>query len=131
MNTPNSQDPLDETIDQLLASQPLKPSAGFAERVLAAIEEPAISKNTPRTNRVWLRLALPIAALLVAIVTIVQLVSDDPSAEADSPTLSTIELQEIFLFEEGLSGLADFPDEDLDSADLLDTFILLNSETRS
>lgn len=128
MNTPDSPDLLDETIDELFTSQPLKPSANFTKRVLTATNELATRKNAPKTSRSWLWLALPIAALLVTAFVTAQLISNK-SVESDSPTLSTIELQEIFILEEGLTGLVDLQEDDLSSNNLLSTFIFFNSET--
>ena len=130
MNTPDSPDSLDRKIDELFASQPLKPSADFTNRVLAATDEFAAKKSPSRTIRPWLRLALPIAALLVAALTLTQLLSTKPVA-SESSTLITIDLQEIFILEEGLTGIADLQDDDLSNADFLDALIFFNSETQS
>lgn len=130
MNTTNSPDPLDRRIDKLLADQPLKPSTDFTHRVLAATHELAAEKSTPPTVSFWLRLALPIAALLTAAFVATQLISNN-SVESDSSTLSTIELQEIFILEEGLTGLTSLQEGDLNDADLLDTLTFFNSETQS
>jgi len=126
MNTP---DTLDKTIDALLASQPLKPNADFTERVLTAADEQAAREIPSKTLRVqWLRRALPIAALFIAAFVGLRLISDKP-VESNLPMLSTIEVQEIFILEEGLTGLASLQDDDLSSQDLLDTFIFFNSQT--
>ena len=130
MNTPYSPDPLDETIDELLASRPLQPSAEFTERVLAETEKLASEKARPGALYSWLRLALPMAALLIAAFVIFQRVSDEPT-NSNPTQLSTIELQEIFVLEEGLIGLADLEDEYLDGFDLLDELIFLDSNTQS
>ncbi len=130
MNTPNPPDPLDNRLDELLASQPLKPSVDFTERVLAEIEKPASEKDSPDTKHPWLRLVLPIAALLTAAFVIVQLASNE-SANSDVPVLSTIELQEIFVLEEGLSGLVNLQDADLNNIDLLDALTFLDSDIQS
>ena len=130
MKTKNSPDPLDSKIDELLANQPLQPSAGFTERVLAATEEQATEKSRMCMTSFWMRLALPIAALLVAAFVATQLISNK-SVESDSPTLSKIELQEIFILEEGLTGLTSLEEGDLSDTDLLDALIFLNTETQS
>ncbi len=130
MKTPDSLDSLDRKIDELFASQPLKPSADFTNRVLAATDEFVAKKSPSRTIRPWLRLALPIAALLVAALTLTQLLSTKPVA-SESSTLITIDLQEIFILEEGLTGIADLQDDDLSNADFLDALIFFNSETQS
>ena len=130
MNTPDSPDPLDRKIDKLFASQPLKPSADFTERVLAATDELAAKKSPSRTIHPWLRLALPIAALLAVTFTLTQLLSTKPVA-SESPTLTTIDLQEIFILEEGLTGIADLQEDDLSNADFLDALIFFNSDTQS
>lgn len=128
MNAENPLDPLDNKIDELVASQPLRPSAGFTDRVLMAVDEEAVGKSALRTKNLWLRLALPIAALLVATATVTRLITLR-STETEPQTLSMIELQEIFILEEGLTGLTSLQDGDLNNADLLGTLIFLNSET--
>ena len=128
MNTRNSSDSLDHKIDELIASQSLQPSADFTNRVMAAIDDQAAGETTVHTNKSWLSLALPIATLLVAAFAVAQFIMLR-SNEPKSQTLSTIELQEIFILEEGLTGLTSLQDEDLGNADLLETLILLNSET--
>lgn len=130
MNTPDSPDPLDRKIDELFASHPLKPSAGFTERVLTATDEIAAKKSPPRTIHPWLRLALPIAAILTVAFTLAQLLSTKPVA-SESPTLTAIDFQEIFVLEEGLTGIADLQEDDLSNADFLDALIFFNPETQS
>ena len=58
MKTTDSRDPLDRTIDDLLASRPLQPSDDFVARVLAAADEiPAEKQRTSpvgqRHSRYW------------------------------------------------------------------------------
>jgi hypothetical protein len=130
MKTTNSSDPLDCKIDKLFASQLLQPSADFTDRVLAATNGLAAPKKPPHTIHPWLRLALPIAALLVAAFVLTQWISINP-AEPTTQTLSMIELQEIFILEEGLGGLTQLQDEDLSDIHLLNALNFLSSETQS
>lgn len=130
MKTTKTSDPLDCTIDELLAGQPLQPSDGFKDRVLVAAEELIVEGKTRREFNRWLRLALPIAAILVAAVILASLFVANP-AESQTQSLTAIELQEIFILEEELVGLTTIPDEDLTDIQLLDALNLLNLETKS
>ena len=119
MKTTDSRDPLDRKIDDLLASRPLQPSADFATRVLAAAELPAEKRRTGPVGQL-LRFALPIAALIAVAFTLAQLMPTKPAPEAAS-ALSAADMQEIFLLEEGLTGLTQLQDDNLSSFDLLST----------
>lgn len=130
MKTTDSRDPLDRTIDDLLASRPLQPSDDFAARVLAAADELPAPKRHINPIGQLLRFALPIAALIAVAFTLVQLIPTKPSAVA-APTLSTADAQEIFLLEEGLTGLTQLLDDNLGSTDLLGTLDALTFEIES
>jgi hypothetical protein len=130
MKTTNPSDPLDSKIDALLTSQPLRPSKDFTDRVLIATDELATGPKTLRRICLWQRPALLIAALLVAAFTLAHLILTRP-AEQVAPTLTTIELQEIFMLEEGLTGLTQVQYEDLNDTQLLNTINLLTFENQS
>ncbi len=130
MKTKNSSDPLDHEIDKLFASQPLRPSDGFSERVLAATSKVSVEQESLRKVYLWRWLTLPVAALLVVSFTINYLASTK-TAESATSTLTSIELQEIFIFEEGLVGLTQVQDEDFNNNQLLKVLNLLNQETKS
>lgn len=138
MKTTDSRDPLDRTIDDLLASRPLTPSDDFAARVLAAADQ--LPAEKPRTSPVGqlLRFALPIAALIAIAFTLAQLMPTKPTAvtaptlsAAAAPTLSAADMQEIFLLEEGLAGLTQLQDVNLSSTNLLSTLEALTFEIES
>jgi hypothetical protein len=133
MKTTDPRDPLDHKIDDLLARRPLQPGSDFTARVLAAAAElPAPPAPRRRPTRTLLRFALPIAAA-VAIAVTCQLAPFSPgSTEAvASPTLSTADIQEIFLLEEGLSGLAQLQEDPLSHHDLLNTLDALYFDLQS
>jgi hypothetical protein len=130
MKTTDSRDPLDRTIDDLLASRPLQPSDDFAARVLAAADElPAAKRRTSPVGQL-LRFALPIAALIAVAFTLAQFLPTKPTAVA-APALSAADAQEIFLLEEGLTGLTQLLDDTLSSTDLLGTLDALTFEIES
>ena len=95
MKTTDSRDPLDRTIDDLLASRLLQPSDDFAARVLAAADQLPAEKRTSLIGQL-LRFALPIAALIAVAFTLAQLMPTKPTAVA-APALSAADAQEIFL----------------------------------
>ena len=130
MKTTDSRDSLDRKIDDLLASRPLQPSDDFAARVLAAADELPTAET--RTNPVGqlLRFALPIAAVIAFALTLAQLMPSKPTAVA-APALSAADAQEIFLLEEGLTGLTQLLDDNLSSTDLLGTLDALTFEIES
>lgn len=145
MKTTDPRDPLDRTIDDLLARRPLTPSDDFAARVLAAAD--ALPAETARTSPVGqlLRFALPIAALIVVAFTLAQLMQTQPAA-IDTPvqiashtptpttgahTLNAADMEEIFLLEEGLAGLTQLQDDNFSNNDLLSTLDALTFEIES
>mgnify|MGYP000217330970 CR=1 FL=1 len=140
MKTTDPRDPLDQKIDDLFASRPLQPSDDFATRVLAAADAiPAAKQARPSSMGKLLRFALPIAALIAVALTVTQFTQEAPTTEiathtaqsdAAEPTesLSTIDMQEIFILEEALASLSSLQDESLNSADLLSTFDALYFE---
>ena len=130
MKTTHPSDPLDRKINKLFASQPLQPSDDFTERVLAVTSEVAGEEEVQRKIHLWQRLILPVAALLVASF-IINYLASNSSSESLTSTITTIELQEIFILEEGLAGLTQVQDEDLNGAQLLKVLNRLKQETKS
>jgi hypothetical protein len=130
MKTTDSRDPLDRTIDDLLASRPLQPSDDFAARVLAAADQLPVEKQRTSPVGQLLRFALPIAALIAVAFTLAQLIPTKPTAVA-APALSAADMQEIFLLEEGLTGLSQLQHEQFSSTNLLNTLDALTFEIES
>ena len=130
MKTTNLSDRLDHEINKLLASQPLRPSDGFSGRVLAATSKVSVEQRSSRKIYFWQRLTLPVAALLVASF-IINYLAATRTGESATSTLTSIELQEIFIFEEGLVGLTQVQDDDFNNTQLLKVLNQLNRETKS
>ena len=133
MKTNDNSDPLDQQIDTLLASRPVKPSEGFAARVLAAAEtaaseDPARKASGPLATLI--QFALPLAAAIAVTISLwpVNTESVAPPAPTENATLSTAEVQEIFLLEESLASLANISATEFGSADLLSTLDALYLE---
>ena len=124
MRTNHNCDPLDQQIDTLLASRPLKPSDDFAARVLAAAETAASEDSSGKRKRplaLLIKFALPLAAAVAVTISLLPVNTDSvaPTRSTESATLSTAEVQEIFLLEESLSNLAHFSATEVGSFDLL------------
>ena len=130
MKTTDSRDPLDRTIDDLLASRPLQPSDDFVARVLAAADQLPVEKQRTSSVGQLLRFALPIAALIAVAFTLAQLIPTKPTAVA-APALSAADMQEIFLLEEGLTGLSQLQHEQFSSTNLLNTLDSLTFDIES
>jgi hypothetical protein len=146
MKTSNHSDPLDQKIDALLASRPLKASEDFTARVLAAAEadstteshpKQAATKHAPRKLGTLLKFTLPLAAAVALTFSLLQLKTGAPttaepttlsSATLSSATLSSADAQEIFLLKESLSGLLSLGTTEFGSEDLLNTFDALYQE---
>ena len=144
MKTTDPRDPLDQQIDALLASRPIKPSDDFASRVLhaAKADTPTYRKKATTLAPV-IRFALPIAAAIAAgfvvmalfdqrsePAPIINIASTEDAATTQPATtgelivettlIDEIETQEIFLLEEGLAGLtAQFESDDEFNGDIL------------
>ena len=133
MKTNHNSDPLDQQIDTLLASRPVKPSEDFADRVLAAAEN-AIAEDSARKAKrpigTLIKLALPLAAAIAVTISLWPVHTDSvaPAESIESTTLSTAEVQEIFFLEESLASLADIGATELGSTDLLSTLDALYLE---
>ena len=123
MKTNHSSDPLDQQIDTLLASRPIKPSDDFAARVLAATET-AVAEDFSDKNRqlgLLIKFALPLAVAIAVTISLLPVHTDSiaPTGSTESATLSTAEMQEIFLLEESLASLANVSATEVGSFDLL------------
>ena len=133
MKTNHNIDPLDQQIDNLLSSRPVKPSEDFAARVLAAAET-AIAEDSARKAKrplgTLIKLALPLAAAIAVTISLWPVHTDSvaPAESIESTTLSTAEVQEIFFLEESLASLADISATELGSTDLLSTLDALYLE---
>lgn len=140
MKTTDPRDPLDQRIDQLLASQAVKPPSNFAARTLAELErEPPVKKSGRLAPLI--RFALPLAAAVVlAFVVFHQFNINHSEAPArdnalaamdpdlNGQDLSDYEVQELLMLQDGLSGFAQIESETLDSSDeLLETLETLYS----
>lgn len=124
-------DPLDQKIDALLASRPLKPSDDFAARVLAAAEAEMAAPAPKRKLGSLIKFTLPLAAAVALTFSLLQFNSGTPSAAdpaADTHILSSTEAQEIFLLEESLSSIATISTSDFGSHNLLNTLDALYLE---
>ena len=124
MKTNHNCDPLDQQIDTLLASRPLKPSDDFAARVLAAAETAVSEDSSGKRKRplaLLIKFALPLAAAVAVTISLLPVNTDSvaPTRSTESAALSTAEVQEIFLLEESLSNLAHFSATEVGSFDLL------------
>ena len=124
MKTNHNSDPLDQQIDTLLASRPVKPSDDFAARVLAAAETAVSEDSSGKRKRplgMLIKFALPFAAAIAVTISLLPVNTDSvaPPGSTESDTLSTAEVQEIFLLEESLASLAHVSAAEVGNVDLL------------
>ena len=124
MKTNHNSDPLDQQIDTLLASRPVKPSDDFAARVLAAAETAVSEDSSGKRKRplgMLIKFALPFAAAIAVTISLLPVNTDSvaPTGSIESDTLSTAEVQEIFLLEESLASLAYVSAAEVGNVDLL------------
>ena len=125
MKTNHNSDPLDQQIDTLLASRPVKPSDDFAARVLAAAAETALAEDSSGKRKrplgMLIKFALPFAAAIAVTISLLPVNTDSvaPTGSTESDTLSTAEVQEIFLLEESLASLAHVSAAEVGNVDLL------------
>jgi hypothetical protein len=124
MKTNHNSDPLDQQIDTLLASRPVKPSDDFAARVLAAAETAVSEDSSGKRKRplgMLIKFALPLAAAIAVTISLLPVNTDSvaPTGSTESDTLSTAEVQEIFLLEESLASLAHVSAAEVGNVDLL------------
>ena len=133
MKTNHRKDPLDQQIDTLFASCPVKPSEDFSARVLDAAETAAAKDSAGQDKRALgtlIKFALPLAAAIAVTISLWPVHTDSvATAESiESTTLSTAEVQEIFLLEESLASLTDISATEFGSTDLLSTLDALYLE---
>lgn len=135
MKTNHHRDSLDQQIDTLLASRPVKPSEDFAARVLAAAETAIGEGSTGKAKRplgTLISFALPLAAAIAVTISLsllpVHTDSVDIPESIESTTLSAAEVQEIFLLEESLASLTDINATEFGNTDLLSTLDALYLE---
>ena len=136
MKTTDPRDPLDQKIDQLLARQPVQASDDFAARVQALVEKQKPAAK-PRRLAPIIRFALPLAAAIAVALAIWSQYSQDGTTaptlvtskptETDEEALTSYEIQEILLLQQGLSGFAQIESEELSGGELLDTLETLYS----
>jgi hypothetical protein len=124
MKTNHNSDPLDQQIDTLLATRPVKPSDDFAARVLAAAETELAEDSSGKMRRplaLLIKFALPVAAAVAVAINLLPVNTDSvaPTISTESATISIDEVQEIFLLEESLSSLAHVSATEVGSFDLL------------
>jgi hypothetical protein len=120
-------DKLDNQLDALLSSRPLKADDAFADRVLAEAEARGLTGGAGSRRNVLLRFALPLAAAVVLSFAAVQLLKSPAGIEM-GPALSEAEIGEILLLEDGLSGLSSAPLEGLDPSALPPTLDAITLE---
>lgn len=139
MKPNQNSDPLDQQIDALLASRPLKPSDDFAARVFAATEAETAQQDSKRPLSSLIKFALPLAAAIALTLSLLQLNSGSSktttngSATADAntalnTTLNAAEAQEIFLLEDSLANLATLSTSEFGTQNLLSTLDALYLE---
>lgn len=133
MKNNHNSDPLDQQIDTLLTSRPMKPSEDFAARVLAAAETAIAEDSKSKAKRplsMLIKFALPLAAAIAVTISLwpVHTVSVATAESIESTTLSTAEVQEIFLLEKSLASLTDISATEFGSTDLLSTLDALYLE---
>lgn len=105
MNESHQNQRLDEAIDSLLKSNPLKAPDTFSARIMATVEREAASSGQSTSKRftghkLW-SYALPLAAVL----TLAALLWPSLQNPQASPTLTFEEAQEIIELEESLRSL--------------------------
>ena len=122
MKTNHKSEPLDQQIDTLLASRPVKPSDGFAARVLTAAETSVAEDSSGKTKGplgLLIKVALPRAAAIAVTISLSLRPSVAPTGSTESATISIDEVQEIFLLEESLARLANIGVTEVGNFDLL------------
>ena len=122
MKTTDPRDSLDQQIDELLAGRPLVPGTDFVARTVAAADNIEESRRKSLIQPI-LRFALPLSAA-AALVLLLWAPSTEtaPESAAMLPFDPTLD-QDIFLLEDGLTGLAGQIEESatLDGNTLLQT----------
>jgi len=138
MKTTDPRDPLDQTIDELLTSQPVKAPEDFAARTLDKVDAQPQRKKSGSLAPL-IRFALPLAAALaLAFIVFDQFSPVSPEAPTGAnglsasntdpdEDLSSYEVQELLLLQEGLSGFAQTESDKFNSDELLHTLETLYS----
>lgn len=121
-------DPLDQKIDDLLHSRPLRADAAFKARILEATAREPLPARRPARLMAYLKFALPMAAAIAVAALFLNQTTDDPGLAQQPAVPSVIEAEEIFLLEAGLEGLASLDTGDVPTSDLLHTFEILYLE---
>ncbi|MGZ0655933.1 hypothetical protein ACWPKO_10150 [Coraliomargarita sp. W4R53] len=132
MKPNHNSDPLDQQIDALLASRPLKPSDDFAARVLAQAEAETSQQHSKRPLGALIKFALPLAAAVVLTFSLLQLKPGSKqtttTASTAATSLNAAEAQEIFLLEDSLASLATLSSSEFGTQNLLSTLDALYLE---
>lgn len=121
-------DPLDQKIDDLLRSRPLRADAAFKARILEATAKKPLPARRPARLMVCLKFALPMAAAIAVAALFFNRAIDSPPLIPQTTNLSTIETEEIFLLETSLEGLVGLDQSDVATDGLLPTFEILYLE---
>ena len=124
---------LDQRINRLLESRPLRPREGFVDDVLAAAEaaEPASSPTSAvrRGPARLLRFALPAAAVLAFALVFSGFFVSGPDNGTGPNTLTTAEVEEILLLQETLPALETADSATFRADGLLQTLEALDYES--
>lgn len=156
MKTTDPRDPLDRKIDDLLTNRPVQASAQFTAQVLAATEREdsfQLSQTHAEPRRQFLKLALPIAAVIAVAFTLAHFSTSSPdtseapdqlaintssanlvvtpAAETELEIVSSPDIQEILMLTEGLAGLSQVESDIINATDLLNTLNALTFEIES
>jgi hypothetical protein len=156
MKTTDPRDPLDRKIDDLLTNRPVQASAQFTAHVLAATEREdsfQLSQTYAKPDGQFLRLALPIAAVIAVALTLAHFSTSSPNAsdaadqlaintssqnlvvtpvaETELEILLSPDIQEILMLTEGLAGLSQVEGDIINATDLLNTLNALTFEIES
>lgn len=156
MKTTDPRDPLDRKIDDLLTNRPVQASAQFTAQVLAATEREdsfQLSQTYAKPDGQFLRLALPIAAVIAVALTLAHFSTSTPNAsdaadqlainassqnlvvtpaaETELEILLSPDIQEILMLTEGLAGLSQVEGDIINATDLLNTLNALTFEIES
>lgn len=120
-------DPLDQMIDELLASRPLRADDACKAHVLEVVATEPLPRQKCIRVGALLKFALPLAAAIaVATVLLNQSTQEKPTQQASA--LSIAEAEEIFLLENGLEGLASLESNEVPADELLQAFEILYLE---
>ena len=156
MKTTDPRDPLDRKIDDLLTNRPVQASAHFTAQVLAATEREdsfQLSQTHAEPEKQFLKLALPIAAVIAVAFTLAHFSTSSPdtseapdqlainttsanldvtpATETELEIVSRPDIQEILMLTEGLDGLSQVERDIINTTDLLNTLNALTFEIES